>query len=140
MQINSSRPPLIPFPPPSTLLPRELQAQHQLFQQNHMRLQLSIQLPQIPQENQAAAPEPLLTPAPQAAAPEPKLIPIPQEPQEPLEQQETPAPQDNQELQVTPAPQAAGAEPLLTPAPQEPQEPLEPLATYEPLENQEEAP
>jgi hypothetical protein len=62
MQINSSRPPLIPFPPPSTLLPRELQAQHQLFQQNHMRFQLSIQIPQVSQVTQVAAPEPQLIP------------------------------------------------------------------------------
>ncbi len=93
MQFSRQPPPLIPFPPPSTLLPHELQAQLQLFQQNHMRLQLSFQSPQVPQVTQlqqAAAQEPqvipislelLLTPAPQAATPEPAAT------QDPLENQ-----------------------------------------------------
>jgi hypothetical protein len=54
MQINSSRPPILPLTPPSTLLPRELQVQLQLFQQNHMRLQLFSHSPKVSQ----VSPEP----------------------------------------------------------------------------------
>jgi hypothetical protein len=164
MQLSRQRPPLIPFPPPSTLLPRELQAQHQLFQQNHMRLQLSFQSskePQVTQLQQAAAQEPqvipiplepLLTPAPQAATPEPATtleplenqapqaaVPEPQVPQEPQEPLETHEPQeaatDPQETQE------ATLEPQMIPLPLEPQEPreaaLEPLEIIIPLEIQE---